>query len=101
MVECTIEIPAGILSFEYVHVDFITGQRSKCQGGDELRSAFGHQHSNIDATVLQPSNDLGRFVACNAAADAKRYLHIEDLFLLRFFFLIAFTVWNAELHKSL
>ena len=75
MVESAFKIAAGAGTFEKIEVNFISGERSKCQGGYKLRGAFRHKNDNIHRTILQPANNFRRLITRDSAADAESYFH--------------------------
>jgi hypothetical protein len=78
VIESPFEIAAGLRAFKDVDVDLVAGKRSECQRRYKLGRALCHQDGDIDATVLKPSDDFGRFVARNASTDSECDFHLFD-----------------------
>ena len=55
--------------------NFFSGESGEGEGTYELLGGARHDHLHADAAILQQTNNLGRLVGCNSAADAKSYLH--------------------------
>ena len=63
---------------EHASNDFLSGERSECEGLDELLGGVGHDDLHANATVLQQTQHFRCFVRRDSAGDAEGDLHVVD-----------------------
>ena len=63
---------------EHAGNDLFSRERGESEGPNELLRGARHNHLNADALVLQETNNLGRFVGGNTAANSKGDFHTEQ-----------------------
>ena len=59
------------LGVEQVKVNRVPGERLKGERGNELTTAFGHDHAHIGVLVFESANQLCTFIRGNTAAYAN------------------------------
>jgi hypothetical protein len=75
MIKSAIKIATGGRGFEHIHVNLVSGKRSKSQGSHKLRGSFGHHDDNIVTTILEPAKYFRGLITGDPAADSKRDFH--------------------------